>query len=139
MFGIDDVIGVGLKIIDKFIPDPAEKLKAQQALQQMQHDELMAFLAADTAIATAQSKVNETEAASDSLFKSGWRPFVGWVCGSAFALSAVILPVANYIVGLYGRPAIVVPMDTAMIMSVLFGMLGLGTMRTFEKFKGVGK
>lgn len=138
-FGVGDVVQGAAKIISLFVEDPTEKAKALSKLQDMKHDELMAELSADKEIAVAQNAVNAEEAKSESMFKAGWRPFVGWVCGSAFALNAVVLPLANYGVGLAGRSPIVVPMDTAMIMSVLFGMLGLGGMRSWDKSKGLAK
>lgn len=138
-FGIDDIIATGLKIIDKFIPDPAEKLKAQQELQRMQHDELMAFLDADKAVVTAQIDVNKEEAKSTSMFVAGWRPFVGWTCGSAFALSVIVIPLANFVLVVCGQPEVHIALDTSLIVSTLFGMLGIGGFRTIEKIKGVAR
>jgi hypothetical protein len=135
----DDVLAVGLKIIDKFIPDPQEKLKAQQVLQDMQHSELMAFLEADKAAVQAQVDTNKIEATSASLFVSGWRPFVGWTCGAAFCMNVVVIPAINVVLIAKGLPEVHVALDTALIASTLFGMLGIGGFRTIEKIKGVTK
>lgn len=128
MFGIDDAIAAGLKVLDKFIPDPAEKAKAEGELRG-------ALLAWDQ----MQAGVNAEEAKSASVFVAGWRPFVGWTCGASFALNVVILPLLNFFIVANGGQAVVIPMDTNLIMSTLFGMLGLGGLRTFEKIKGVAK
>jgi hypothetical protein len=128
MFGIDDAIAAGLKILDKFIPDPAEKAKAEGELRG-------ALLAWDQ----MQASVNVEEAKSSSIFVAGWRPFVGWTCGASFALNVVVLPLLNFAIVANGGHAVVIPMDTNLIMSTLFGMLGLGGLRTFEKIKGVAK
>lgn len=128
MFGIDDAIAAGLKVLDKFIPDPAEKAKAEGELRG-------ALLAWDQ----MQAGVNAEEAKSASVFVAGWRPFVGWTCGASFALNVVILPLLNFVIVANGGQAVVIPMDTNLIMSTLFGMLGLGGLRTFEKIKGVSK
>ena len=128
MFGIDDAIAAGLKVLDKFIPDPAEKAKAEGELRG-------ALLAWDQ----MQASVNAEEAKSASVFVAGWRPFVGWTCGASFALNVVILPMMNFVIVANGGQAVVIPMDTNLIMSTLFGMLGLGGLRTFEKIKGVAK
>ena len=136
-FGIDDIIGVGLRIIDKFIPDPAEKLKAQQALQQMQHDELIAFLEADKAVTVGQLEINKTEAASSSPFTSGWRPFVGWTCGAGFAVQFVVGPLGEWASALAEHPVKFPQIDLGTMMPLLFGMLGLGAYRTAEKIQGV--
>lgn len=128
MFGIDDAIAAGLKVLDKFIPDPAEKAKAEGELRG-------ALLAWDQ----MQAGVNAEEAKNSSVFVAGWRPFVGWTCGASFALNVVILPLLNFFIVANGGQAVVIPMDTNLIMSTLFGMLGLGGLRTFEKIKGVAK
>jgi hypothetical protein len=128
MFGIDDAIAAGLKVLDKFVPDPAEKAKAEGELRG-------ALLAWDQ----MQASVNAEEAKNSSVFVAGWRPFVGWTCGASFALNVVVLPLLNFVIVANGGQAVVIPMDTNLIMSVLFGMLGLGGLRTFEKIKGVAK
>lgn len=128
MFGIDDAIAAGLKVLDKFIPDPAENAKAEGELRG-------ALLAWDQ----MQASVNVEEAKSSSIFVAGWRPFVGWTCGASFALNVVVLPLMNFVIVANGGQAVVIPMDTNLIMSTLFGMLGLGGLRTFEKIKGVAK
>ena len=128
MFGIDDAIAAGLKVLDKFIPDPSEKAKAESELRS-------ALLSWDQ----MQATVNAEEAKSASVFVAGWRPFVGWTCGASFALNVVILPLMNFVIVANSGQAVVIPMDTNLIMSTLFGMLGLGGLRTFEKIKGVAK
>lgn len=129
MFGIDDAIGgvAGLvgKIVDKLFPDPAEAAKAKAVIAQM---DLQADL--------EQIKVNAVEAASDGIFKGGWRPFVGWVCGVAFAYKFIIQPFMLFFVTLFGWhvPLQSLPiLDWTELSAVLFGMLGLGYYRTREK------
>lgn len=76
--------------------------------------------------------VNEAEARHRSIFVAGWRPFIGWVCGLAFAFHYIALPlIATY------KPDFVTPdFDTNQLFTVLMGMLGLGGLRTYEKMKG---
>jgi hypothetical protein len=125
-FGLDDIVATGLKIIDKFIPDPAEKAKAES--------ELRSWLGS---LDLAQMEVNKAEAESASVFKGGWRPFVGWVCGAAFAMHFLLFPIVNYTLVISGIPPVVIPFDMQTLMSVLMGMLGMGGLRTYEKMKGV--
>jgi len=66
MFGIDDIIGVGMKILDKVIPDPAAKAEAQAKLVELQQQGRLAELAADTAEAQELTKRQESDMASDS-------------------------------------------------------------------------
>ena len=125
-FGFDDAIAAGLKIIDKFVPDPAEKIKAEQALR----SDLLAWDA-------AQSATNTAEAQHKSIFVAGWRPWIGWVCGMAFAMQFVISPLAEWVGALVGYPLPPIPKLDDMLWELIFGMLGLGGLRTLEKFKGV--
>ena len=127
-FGIDDAIAAGLKIVDKFIPDPEAKIKAEADLRNslQQWDQ-------------SQAHVFEQEAASRNVFVAGWRPFIGWTCGSAFAWSYFLMPVCNFILGALGHPLVNVSFDMNTLTSVMYGLLGLGGLRTFEKIKGVAK
>ena len=71
------------------------------------------------------------------MFVSGWRPFIGWVCGVAFAWNWIGLPIARVGLSLMGTHLGVEPASLAEMMPVLIGMLGLGAMRTTEKLNGV--
>jgi hypothetical protein len=91
-------------------------------------------------LATAQIEVNKAEASSGSLFKGGWRPFIGWVCGGAFAYHFVLQPVIVFGVLTAGIDLPPLPeFDMASLMTVMMGMLGLGGLRTYEKQKGLSK
>ena len=68
---------------------------------------------------------------------SGWRPFIGWVCGVACAWNWLGLSIAKMVAELFGHPIALSPADISEMLPVLMGMLGLGTLRTFEKVKGV--
>ena len=82
-----------------------------------------------------QTKINEVEAQHRSMFVAGWRPFIGWVCGLAFAYHFVAFPIVRTI-----YPEIDFPtLNTEPLFTVLMGMLGLGGLRTFEKLKGKTK
>jgi hypothetical protein len=112
---------------------PAPTLKAQ-----LQLDLAQAQLAAETDLAKAQAAINQTEAANPSLFVSGWRPFVGWVCGLGLAYAFLIKPIASPLIQKWSG----VPMealDVGTLLTLLFGMLGLGGMRTVEKLGGVAR
>ena len=88
----------------------------------------------------AQIEVNKAEAASGSLFKGGWRPFIGWVCGIAFCYHFVIQPLIIFVVAIVGIDIPDLPefqMNT--LLTVLGGLLGIGGLRTYEKQKGLTK
>lgn len=74
MFGIDDIINVGMKILDKVIPDPAQKAQAQEKLLELQQQGRLAELQADTAEAQELTKRQESDMASDSWLSKNIRP-----------------------------------------------------------------
>lgn len=105
-----------------------------------------AALAADVTQMQGQVEINKIEAGSDSLYKSGWRPAVGWVCVAGLAFTFVIKPLLPWLVQVAGIPfgyvSALPPMpDIPMgdLTILLAGMLGLGGFRTFEKVKGAAR
>jgi len=131
------IIDIGLKIIDKFIPDPAAKQAAQLKMLEMQHSKEFQEMEDQLKRDLGQMEVNKVEAESESLFKSGWRPAVGWVCVLGLFYNFIFSPLGTWIVALYGNPILMPKLDIGDLMTLLFGMLGLGAYRTFEKSKKV--
>ena len=125
--GVKDILGM-------FFPDKTEEEKARmvQAFQIMQ---LQAQ--ADT----NQTNVNQNEATNANWFVAGWRPFVGWVCGSACAWNWIGISVLKAILAIAGVTLAVqlTPASLTEMMPVLLGMLGLGGLRTYEKTQGVAR
>ena len=120
-------------LLDKVIEDKDQKAKLAHEIATMADNHAHQ-------LALAQIEVNKAEAASNSTFKGGWRPFVGWVCGTAFAYHFVIQPLAIFVLAYYGLEVPDLPeFDMGQLMTVLMGMLGLGGLRSFEKYKGVTK
>lgn len=134
-FGIDDAVAVGLKLIDKWFPSESEKNAAKLQLLDMQQKgdfkEWDMLAQSDK----NQSEVNLAEAQSESVLKSGWRPFIGWTCGAAFAIEFVVAPFATWAARLMGKTVEFPTLDMTQLLPVLFGMLGLGAYRTYEKVK----
>jgi len=129
---IQALIGPVSNILDKFIPDADEKAK-------LAHE--IATLAERQAheIALAQIEVNR-EDAKGNWWQAGWRPFIGWVCGIAFAYHFVLQPFLVFLILAIAWPMPPLPeFEMTALLTVLGGMLGLGTLRTFEKTKGVAK
>lgn len=84
-----------------------------------------------------QTSINELDSKNSSLFVSGWRPFVGWVCGVGVCFNYVLRPFLNYILAIF-YPLVeqMAALDMSQLMPLLMGMLGFGTLRTYEKIKG---
>ena len=124
-----DITGVGAvadfatNIINKIWPDKSEQEKQQ--------------LAGVLQIISGQIATNQEEAKSPSVFVSGWRPFIGWVCGAACAWNWIGLKIALFIAAYLGHNLNIQPADVSEMMPVLLGMLGLGGLRTAEKINGV--
>jgi hypothetical protein len=130
---IQALIGPVTGLLDKFIQD--KDLKAKLA-----HDIATMAEKHSHENALAQIEVNKIEAASSDFFKSSWRPFIGWVCGVAFAYHFVLQPIIIFVVALFGAEIPALPeFDMASLMTVLGGLLGLGGLRTYEKSKGLTK
>lgn len=124
------LIGPVSGLLDKFVED-------KDAKNAMAHE--IATMAEKAAYENAklQIEVNKAEAASASLFKGGWRPFIGWVCGIAFAYHFVVQPILVFVLVAAGLAIPDLPeFDMGTLMPVLMGMLGLGGLRTFEKVQG---
>lgn len=92
----------------------------------------------DTVQMGGQNEINKIEAASPSTFKSGWRPALGWVCVLGFAYAVVARPLLPFLIEACGGAKLALPpVDMTEMSTLLAGMLGLGTMRTVERLKGV--
>lgn len=126
---IFDAVSPVVNKVLNFIPDPQQKLEAQQAL-------MSGLMAWDS----QQTQINAVEAANSNVFVSGWRPAIGWTCAAAFAYKFVVQPFLVFILVAAGSsldPETLPVLDWAEMSTVLLGLLGLGGMRTFEKIKNV--
>ena len=118
--------------------DPAAKERAQaQAFDALVNGTFAEKT--EQALALAQIDVNKAEAANASAFASSWRPFIGWTCGVALAVQFVLGPLLVWTGNVAGLEVPAFPSLDAVLWELLFGMLGLGAMRTFEKIRGVAK
>ena len=127
---IDKLIGPVTGLLDKFIEDKDQKARLAHDLATMAEKHAQE-------INKAQLEVNKVEAGHSSLFVSGWRPAVGWVCVLGMAGNFMVIPFTNFVLALLAIDVTVPLIDTATMMPVLMGMLGLGAMRTYEKKSGV--
>jgi phenylpyruvate tautomerase PptA (4-oxalocrotonate tautomerase family) len=120
-------------ILDKVVEDKDQKAKLAHEIATMAERHAQE-------LARGQIEINKEEAKSRNIFIAGWRPFVGWTCGLALFWHFLGLPVTLFVTGWFDLQHPPLPeFDMQSLMTVLLGMLGLGGMRTFEKFKGVSK
>lgn len=122
--GVQALLAVGERLIEHFFPDVEARDKARsQLVELIQSSDL------------AQMQVNAVEAANRNLFVAGWRPAAGWVCVAALTYQFIARPLI-IILAPAGTPA---PELDGMLFELLFGMLGLAGLRSFEKLKGLTK
>lgn len=130
---IQALIGPVSSLLDKFIEDKDAKAKLAHDLATMAERHAQE-------LAKGQLEVNKAEASHRSIFVAGWRPFIGWTCGTALAWHFVVAPLVIFVSGYAGITLPDLPVfDMDSLMTVLLGMLGLGGLRTFEKSKGLTK
>lgn len=127
---IDKLIGPVTGLLDKFIEDKDQKARLAHDLATMAEKHAQE-------ISKAQLEVNKVEAGHASLFVSGWRPAVGWVCVLGMAGNFMVIPFTNFVLALLEIDVTIPLIDTATMMPVLMGMLGLGGLRTYEKSKDI--
>lgn len=131
-----DPITAGLDLVDDIVKLFPDKNAQEQAQLRLKLQELVD----ETQIAAAQSAIDTAEAASSSLFVSGARPSIMWICAASFAWQFVLLPIVLFI---YASLHVTMPsipnIDTATLNNVLMGMLGLGALHAYESVKTKGK
>ncbi len=129
MLGIaESVIGVAGKVLDKFVGDKDLKVKLEAELNK----ELIS-------LDLAQAQANIEQAKHPSIFVSGARPAIMWVCCFALAWQFIFAPVLSWVIVTW-YPMITLPvLETNELISLIMALLGLGGMRTAEKWKGVAR
>ena len=121
-FGVDDAIGAALGIVNKFIPDPNQRAEAEAALRNSLQD-----------WDAQQNQVNANEAQNSNLFVSGWRPAIGWIGAFGLAYQYLLRPIAVG-AGVHDLPAL----DSS-LMELVWALLGMAGLRTYEKIQGVAR
>lgn len=132
MIGIDAIATLVSTAVNKIFPDA--NIEAQSKA-----DALKAELTQEFSSVLGQLDINKVEAASTSVFVSGWRPAVGWTCALGYAYEFLTRPIANGIAVACGLPPVFPGIEIEALSTLLFGLLGLGAMRTIEKAKGVAR
>jgi len=129
MFGIaESVIGVAGKVLDKFVEDKDLKTKLEAELKSQ-------VIALDL----AQAQANIEQAKHPSLFVSGARPSIMWVCCFGLAWQFVLQPIAVWIIAVTNSNLTLPLIPTEGLISLTIALLGLSASRSAEKFKGVAR
>ncbi len=128
MLGIaESVIGVAGKVLDKFVEDKDLKTKLSHELKSQ-----------IVALDLAQAQTNLEQAKHSSIFVAGARPAIMWICAFGLGWQFVFQPIAVWGIAVVSGADLVLPViQTEGLMSLTLALLGLGGMRTAEKWKGV--
>jgi len=130
---VDTLVGPIAGIIGKLVPDKDQAAKLAHEIATMAETHAQE-------VALAQIDLNKAEASSDSVFKGGWRPAIGWICGLALFWSFILQPFLVFFLVVFGIDLAPLPeLRTNDLMPILLGMLGLGGLRTYEKVQKVAK
>lgn len=126
------ILGPAVDKLLALIPDPNERAKAKEQYEREAMD-IAAKADAD------QRAVNKVEAASGSTFVAGWRPAIGWVCALALAFQYLVRPIFGWVSSVWFPQLPTLPGLDENLWQLMFGMLGIGGLRTFEKVKAGAK
>ena len=124
------VLNIGSQLIDRLWPDQATKDASKLALLELAQNGQLAEMNASTQLALGQQKINEEDAKSGNFWQSGWRPFIGWICGVGLGYQFLVYPILIAFVPKIQQ------LDMSTLLTLLLGLLGLGGMRTVEKLQG---
>lgn len=128
---IGPLLELGKTLFDRFIPDPAEKARAEMEFLKMAADgELKQVI--------AQLEINAKEAAHPSLWVAGGRPFFLWIGGAGFGYAVLLQPLLAWLAAIKGWPTPPLP-DVDLLWVVVSGLLGISSLRSIEKVKGAAK
>ena len=128
---LGSVLELGKDLIGRFFPDKTEAARVEAEFLRMAAE-------GELKQAIAQLEINAKEAAHPSIFVAGWRPYFGWVGGTAFAYVGLLKPLLTWFAAIKGWPA-PPDIDTEFLWVVVSGLLGIGGLRTFEKTKNVAR
>jgi len=130
---IKGALGPILDGVLKLIPDKNARAAAKEQFEAQ-------ILVAMTGLVQGQLAINQKEAEHGSIFVAGWRPAIGWICGSALGWNYIVQPIITWAAFISGVDLADAPrLDSAELTTILLGMLGLGGLRTYEKRLGVAR
>lgn len=129
---------LGKTAIDKIWPDPVKRAEELRKLEELKQAGDLARLNAEVNLMLGQIDVNKAQAQHPSVFVAGARPAVMWIGAFGLAYAAIIEPLARFVAAVcFGYDGAFPQLDTTITMQVLFGILGLGAYRTYEKTQEV--
>lgn len=128
------------ELLNKVLPDADAKAKAQIELAKLAQDGEFKALDMQLQVNLAQAKINEIEAASSNTMAATWRPAAGWVCVLALGYEFLLRPILPWALTVAQVPGVPpLPSLDAVLWELVFAMLGIGGMRSYERSQRVSK
>ena len=118
---IQALIGPVTGLLDKFVEDKDQKAKLAHEIATMSERHAQE-------LALAQIEVLKADA-QGTWFQSSWRPLIGWISGLSLGINYMVAPICA------GFGITIPQADMSVMMPLMFGMLGIGGMRSFDKAK----
>lgn len=123
-------------VLERVFPDPEQRAKAQLEMMKLQQEGAFKELDAELQVNLAQARINEAEAQQSDFFRGGWRPAAGWACVFGLGYEFMLRPLLPWVLAVAGADGIpALPSLDDVLFELLFGMLGLGTLRTADRWK----
>jgi hypothetical protein len=121
------------RLLDRLIPDPEARAKAQLDLMRLGQEGAFKEMDAQLQLNIAQAEINKIEAASQNGFQAGWRPLAGYACVAGLGYEFLLRPLLPWVMTVSGIEAPPLPSLDGVLFELMFGMLGLGTLRTADR------
>jgi len=121
---LDKLIEPVSHIVDKLVSDKDLQIKLSHEIEK----EIIS-------LNRSQLEVNKVEAKHNNIFVAGWRPFIGWICGLSIAYHFILEPVIQYILIINNINFDTPEFDFSQLSTIVMAMLGMSTLRTYEKTK----
>ena len=118
---IQALIGPVTGLLDTFIEDKDQKAKLAHDIATMSEKHAQE-------LALAQIEVLKADA-QGNWFQSSWRPLIGWISGLSLGINYMVAPICA------GFGITIPQADMSVMMPLMFGMLGIGGMRSYDKMK----
>lgn len=115
-------------LIGKAIPDKTKRMELEAQIKSQIID-----------LQKAQTEVNLVQAKHPSIFVSGSRPAILWICALGLAWQFFLAPIMNWAIIISGSTIQPPVINTEGLMTLTLSLLGLGGLRTAEKWKGVAR
>lgn len=134
--GIEGVLKGARDVIGAFKADPTLTMQQQGKLAEIELALKQSELDYELKLSLAQTEIDKIEAASSDKFTSRWRPAIGWICGFGLAYATFLAPLLGWLTSNVAGWKHPPTLNTDVLTTTLFAMLGIAGMRSFDKLKG---